>query len=262
MNGKENGAPPMTEEEALAPLKKKPSLLGRIWELVSVHRCHCCGIRVPRGEILCEACGLDYAAAQDRRCGDCTRLLSECTCSMPYLAAHRVRRLHKLLPYKTGDLDNGVTRLLLRLKHCRPGVTFEFCADGLARAMEGRIAKKEDWVICHIPRSRGARNRYGYDQAQCLAKLLAERLEIPYCALLGRRRGVGAERGLTREERRTRMQGAFYVKDAEQVWCRRILVLDDVVTSGAGLAAAADALYAAGARRVEGVALAVARRWK
>ena len=250
----------MSQEETPRRKREKPSLFGRLWALVSVHRCHCCGIRVPRGESFCEPCGLDYAAALDRRCGDCTKLLSECTCSMPYLAAHRVRKLHKLLPYKTGDLDNGITRLLLRLKHCRPGVTFEFCADGLARVLEGRIASKEEWVICHVPRSRKACNRYGYDQAQYLAKLLAKRLGLPYCSLLGRHRGIGAERGLTREERRARMQGAFYVRNAELVLCRRILVLDDVVTSGAGLAAAADALYAAGARRVEGVALSVARR--
>src|SRR5690349_6123475 len=101
-----------------------------------------------------------------------------------------------------------------------------------------------------------ARAAVGYDPAaRRLALELAALWELPCLPLLERTRG-GRQRGSSAAERRT-VRGAFRATAAAP---RRVAVIDDVYTTGATAAAAATALRAAGARRVEAVAFARALR--
>ncbi|HMB52471.1 MAG TPA: phosphoribosyltransferase family protein, partial [Thermoanaerobaculia bacterium] len=133
-------------------------------------------------------------------------------------------------------------------------------ADWLA-AFEPRLFEPplDSHLVCAVPLHPWRRLRRGYNQAERLARPLAARLGLPYATALRRRRATPPQTALSRDDRRRNVAGAFAVarRGAGRVAGRRVLLVDDVATTGATLDAAARALRAAGARRV--VALAAAR---
>lgn len=97
--------------------------------------------------------------------------------------------------------------------------------------------------------------RRGYNQAELVARAVADTLDVPCHRWLSRPRPTPAQSGLSRERRRRNLRGAFRCRYG--VEGRRLLLVDDVVTTGATLEAAAACLQRAGARA--SIALAAAR---
>ena len=111
------------------------------------------------------------------------------------------------------------------------------------------------WVPAHASRSR----ERGYDQAALLAKAVARESHLPVQRCLERSQRTKAQHALDQNERAGNIAGVFVVPaDAVPVVRDRwVIVVDDIVTTGATLAGCAAALHAAGARAVS--ALCVAR---
>jgi predicted amidophosphoribosyltransferase len=91
----------------------------------------------------------------------------------------------------------------------------------------------------------------GFDQAELLARRVARRLGLPCHRLLRRRPGPAQ----TGQDAASRRFGPRFISSPRS-WGHRILIVDDIVTTGATLAAAADALRLAGAIDVSAVAAA------
>ena len=104
-------------------------------------------------------------------------------------------------------------------------------------------------VVVPVPLHPADLRKRGFNQSEQLAELLCKAEGLPMCrALLQKTRRTAPQKGLNAEERRVNLQGAFTAAPLCQGL--RILLVDDVITTGATACACAAALRKAGAERV------------
>jgi competence protein ComFC len=114
-------------------------------------------------------------------------------------------------------------------------------------------------VVVPVPLHR--QRERGYNQADLIARPLARKLGLPYRAvLLVRTKPRPNKHILSLEERWDSVRGAFATRLGTKVDNLRVLLVDDVMTTGATLDACAKALRGAGARSVIGLTVARAAR--
>ena len=96
----------------------------------------------------------------------------------------------------------------------------------------------------------------GFNQAQLLAQPIAKRYGLKVSSNLTRPRYTQSQAGLSEAERRENLKGSFAVRKPHRLRGKRVLLIDDVFTTGATLRAASAVLKAAGAAHVTAVTLA------
>jgi len=102
----------------------------------------------------------------------------------------------------------------------------------------------------------------GFNQSELLAKVVAARLGAPLVKAVGRKRRTPSQAGLTNAQRRINVAGAFVCNKKFHVKDRHVLLVDDVLTTGATASACAAVLKRAGAKRVTVLTLARVDRRK
>ena len=133
--------------------------------------------------------------------------------------------------------------------------------DDFADMMEGtaraRFKVDEIGVVTPVPITLWHRIARGYNQSGYLAAALAKRLGAPFAGRILRRVGTPrAQRTLGEEERRQNVEGTFAVRRPALVRGRTVLVVDDIMTTGATLSECAKMLKESGAERVWCISLA------
>jgi len=119
-------------------------------------------------------------------------------------------------------------------------------SNALAQAMVEIGPPRAD-AVSWVPLARRRLAERGYDQAQALARAVAVRLELPLVRCTRRVIATGPQARRSGEDRRAAMAGAFAPRGGAP---DRVLLVDDVLTTGATAAACARAVVEAGAREV------------
>ncbi|MDE1917599.1 MAG: ComF family protein [Sphingomonadales bacterium] len=219
-------------------------------DLVYPPRCPLCAQWVAEQQGLCAACWRDLEFPGEPACGLCARPLSaqrinDTLCHDCDIAPPRHGGISAATMY-----NRASRQLVLGFKH---GGQMTM-APLLARLMAARLGDVgSEWLIVPVPLHRWRLWRRGYNQAALLARALARltggRLAVD--ALLRPRRTPSLA-GLGREERARVMQGAISVhpRRGAALVGMRVLLVDDVLTSGATSNACIAALLEAGVREV------------
>jgi ComF family protein len=120
-----------------------------------------------------------------------------------------------------------------------------FFGDELVRFRGSRIRSYHPDYVIPVPLHRRKLWFRGYNQAACVAERLGERMGIPVLPdALRRVRYTKPQKGMNDKERRDNVEGAFQVRKrfGEQLRGARILLVDDIYTTGATVDACAGAL--------------------
>ncbi len=210
-------------------------------------RCPGCGAPAAPERLLCDACAGLIPVVSFALCTRCLlrgRHPVGCT-------RHPHAQVWPALVY-----DERATLLVHALKYgARPGVA-EALAARMAAALPAALAPE---LVTAVPLHAARRRERGYNQAWLLAERLAARAGVPAIEdVLVRERPTLAQARLDPVARRRNLEGAFRVPEPQRYRGRRVLVVDDVLTTGATLDACLGALADCGARPV-GAALAWAQ---
>lgn len=147
--------------------------------------------------------------------------------------------------------EGAARELVARIKYRNARSVVPWIGRRMADSLGSRLTGTEQWAITWAPTTPARRRARGFDPAELLARRVARELRSPVLSLLGRIPGP-PQTGLSASARRV---GPRF--RAPRAAPPRVIVVDDIATTGATLTAAASALRAAGAVRV--VALTAAR---
>jgi ComF family protein len=156
-----------------------------------------------------------------------------------------------------GPYNGPIRDLCLRIKHRRDAWLAPWLAELVVEArrdaLNREIGSDSRAIVVPVPLHWRRRLGRGYNQAEAIADALADRLGLRMSLALRRIKGAAILAGAGRAERRERLRGAF--RSRSRLDGRTVLLVDDILTTGATCGAAARALKKAGAKRVVAVVI-------
>lgn len=155
--------------------------------------------------------------------------------------------------YSYGFFDGILRSMIHDMKYNRVSPLGGYLGELMARAIPLDLAID---AIVPVPIHWTRWIKRGYNQAELLAAPLAKRMQIPILNAMRRRRITRSQISLTLSQRRMNLAGAFLIKDRTLVADKRILLVDDVLTTGATIGYCSRLLRDAGARSVTVLTLA------
>lgn len=211
-----------------------------------------------RYTVLCPACNALYERALRTGCSDCGLPIYDCMCVPPLLRKAGISAHVKAAPYGTDARLRVPSRVVLCMKEHNRGDLFAFAARELSSGVQNALARSDgsflangeavpETVVTFVPRNRHVVRRVGFDQSAYLSKALAREAGLTFRRLLVRDRRTKEQKKQTAKARQENLKNAFRACGGAGL---RVLLVDDVVTTGASMAAAARELYRAGAREV------------
>ncbi|HUA00982.1 MAG TPA: ComF family protein [Candidatus Aquilonibacter sp.] len=199
---------------------------------------------------MCVVCGRPFESgtaldAAEPRC----RL-----CRMGFYAFDRARSF--------AVYDDALSEAILLLKYEEVTRLGHWFAGRLAEIVARAPSEWHADLVVPVPLHRDRRRERGYNQAELIARPLARRLKLPLDAgALLRTKPRPAQLVLSRSEHWKSVRGAYAIGEGSRVDNLRVLLVDDVLTTGATLDACARAFKKAGATAVFGLTVARVRSW-
>lgn len=241
--------------------------LARAWhaaglglaDLVAPASCPICGADAP-GPPICPDCRAELLGAAGPACPRCALSVGPWADLARGCSACRGKRLGYDAAIALGPYSGPIRDLCLRLKHRRDAWLARWLAGLLASARTGalrdEIGDGRPPLVVPVPLHWRRRLARGYNQAEALADALASTLGLPSARPLRRIKGAAKLAGMGRVERADRLKGAFACRAGRGLSGRTVLLVDDVLTTGATCGSAARALKTAGVGRVVAVVIA------
>lgn len=211
-------------------------------------RCPYCGQVIGTGERTCGSCTVEEWRISGPRCIRCGRNKKDCTCgrgNMKYYQAVAAPF------YFDGKVRSAIYRLKWESGPAR------VLGEEMSASFERVYAGIPFDCITSVPLSRKRRRERGFNQARELARHVSACTKIPYRELLTKRTETQVQHHLTAEERRANVLGAYDLHPKASVQNQRILLIDDVFTTGSTVTECAKMLMFGGAEQVHVLCAAI-----
>ncbi len=208
-------------------------LLEKLVSIFAPHYCLGCSVE---GKLVCDQCFMVLAAQTDK----------DSVISTPRLP--HIGRLWAFAQY------SGLPKQLVQ------ALKFDRCLEAsehIAGLLAASGPLSNDCVLVPVRTSPRRHRQRGYDQTVLITRHLSKRTELPMLDVLSRAGNV-RQLGATRAERLRQLKGVYRVNNPNIVVGRKIILIDDVVTTGATLEAAAACLLQSGALSVRALVFAAA----
>ena len=202
------------------------SILGVIIGIIAPYECLVCNLE---GKLLCNGCTQELPTVQALACAGALQTAQAAT------------------------LYQGAAKdLLWALKSSG--------AQAAAKTITSQIIKRtklKETLIVPVPTATSRVRQRGYDQAKLIARELSRQARLPYLDCLVRV-GQTHQVGASREQRLNQLKSSFYIKKPRSIKGRHITLVDDVITTGATVEAAASILKNSGALSISALTFAYA----
>jgi ComF family protein len=224
--------------------------LNAFVDLLFPRVCSACSETLASGEeILCTSCRFALPRTDSHQTGD-TRIAEKFYGKVELASAHAYLKFSK---------GSSVQRLLHALKYRnQPGVGQIL---GKLYGAELRQAGRYDDgdLIIPVPLHRAKLRQRQYNQSDCFAEGLSEAMQIPWSpTVLRKKKATDSQTRKSRFERFQNVNEIFQVTDPAQIQGKTLILVDDVVTTGATLESAARVLLGSGAQSVHVLTIATA----
>ena len=237
-------------------------IFSKLLFYVSVPKCVLCAERLDiddRG--LCKSCRRTYEDHKNMNCSKCKKLIAECSCVNYILRSNKVKRHYKMFKYRSSEESAPGNHLIYSLKRDNREDVISFLADELNELVDRHFSdgERDNMIITNVPRRKKAILSHGFDHTAQLGKALEKRSGIEFKTILISK-GKKAQKQTVGKERLKNAVFDYKKGRAEDLGGKTVLILDDIVTTGASVGAAALLLKELGAK--ECVALTVAATYK
>jgi ComF family protein len=213
--------------------------------------CLLCG---SEGTSLCLSCAANNIIPYGERCFNCSAL------SPLGRTCQKCRHLNAPRSVWVATDYQGASKTLIqayKFNHQREAVrpVASLMVETFLNFNSDQGIRETKYLIVPVPTATSRVRERGFDHSALLARHIARKLGLRYSHAM-KRLGQSRQVGKTRAERLRQVEDKYVTKNAQEIRGRNILLIDDVVTTGATLTAAAQALRKAGARRVDALVFA------
>ncbi len=235
-------------------------LLRILRNLAFPPKCACCRELLPAveesygaGSCLCKKCYGLWNRAKDESCPECLCASQSCLCA-PSTRSFKKAKLPKLLTYFP-NINNTQNKMIYSLKKVNDKRICEFVASELSVSM-GRNFKEnlvlpDECIYTYVPRRKSSVAEFGFDQGLRLSREICKMFEGQFENLFVRR-GGREQKQLDKNSRARNVDRSIGLsrKAVKKVKGRRVVIIDDLVTTGATLDRAMRLIKKSGAKEV------------
>jgi ComF family protein len=235
-----------------------PQLIRDVVDFVYPGRCASCGAGCEGSNFICHQCevGLDHLAGAPA-CERCALPVVTRGSPCPWCRGRGVYPFDGIV--RLGRFDDPLKELIHAMKYRRRWPLAECLAQRLCDEERVKRVLAQADVVIPVPLHWARQIGRGYNQADVLASAIAKRGGLPLVRSVKRTRSTWSQTGIhSRTVREENVRGAFALRNPRTIAGKRVIVVDDVLTTAATLQAVGRLIKAAKPASIFAVVLAVA----